>query len=266
MIITNFAILMARYFIEMAYNGAAYHGWQVQPNAVTVQQVIDDAFNKVLRSDIHVVGAGRTDTGVHASYFVAHFDCNNTIENYPQIINKVNRILHNDVVVFDIQQVNDEAHSRFSATQRRYEYVLTLTKNPFLQGLAYKPSFIPDFEVMNKACEVLFDYIDFTSFSKLHTDVKTNNCLITKAIWENKNDKWIFTIQADRFLRNMVRAIVGTLMDVGRGKISIDDFRSIIERKNRSEAGMSVPPEALFLVDIAYPDEIFKPRYRPVFD
>jgi len=256
---------MARYFIEMAYNGAAYHGWQIQPNAITVQQVLEDALSKALRQKIETIGAGRTDTGVHASYFVVHFDCDLEVIDYKIVVDKINRILRNDVVVFDIQRVADDAHSRFSATSRRYEYVLSLTKNPFLQGLAYRPHCQLDFDRMNSACQLLFEYIDFTSFSKLHTDVKTNNCKISKAHWEPRGNEWIFTIEADRFLRNMVRAIVGTLLDVGRGKISIDDFRNIIERKNRSEAGTSVPPEALFLVDIGYPSELFTPRFRPNF-
>lgn len=255
---------MPRYFLEMAYNGSAFHGWQVQPNAVTVQAVVDDALGKLLRTDVHVVGAGRTDTGVHASYFVAHFDTHFAIGDADHFLYKVNRILPRDVVVFTIQEVDPLLHSRFSATSRTYHYNLILQKDPFLKDTAYLPVYDLDFNRMNQAAMLLFDFTDFTSFSKLHTDVKTNNCQIMQAQWMAIDDyRWQFVVQADRFLRNMVRAMVGTLMDVGRGKISVSDFREIITLKHRGEAGSSAPAHALFLVDIEYPQGAgFKPMAR----
>lgn len=252
---SNQEIMMHRYFIEMAYNGTPFHGWQVQPNAVSVQAVVDDALSKLLRIPVHVVGAGRTDTGVHASYFVAHFDISIEIDNPAHFLYKVNRILPRDVVVYSIQEVDQELHSRFSAISRTYHYNLVLLKNPFKQETAYLPVYNLDFDLMNQAAQLLFDYTDFTSFSKLHTDVKTNNCTVMLAHWHQIGDhEWQFVIRADRFLRNMVRAIVGTLLDVGRGKITLEDFKKVIEEKNRGGAGSSAPAHALFLVDIAYPE------------
>ena len=247
-----------RYFLELAYRGTKYHGWQVQPNAVTVQEILDDALNKAIRNqDIHIVGAGRTDTGVHASYFVAHIDVLNRIDDTIQFVNKLNRILPNDIVVYSAKEVNDDTHSRFSAIERTYHYYLQTGRNPFFLDLALQLSSTPNFEKMNKAAQVLLEYTDFTSFSKLHSDVKTNNCKVTYAQWTQKKDRWVFTITADRFLRNMVRAIVGTLFDVGRGKMSIDDFREVVKAKNRGAAGASALPQGLFLADIVYPAELF---------
>ena len=247
-----------RYFLELAYKGTRYHGWQVQPNAVTVQEVMDDALNKAIRGEnIHVVGAGRTDTGVHASYFVAHIDVNEEVEDAGYVVHKLNRILPGDIVVYSLTKVPDEAHSRFSATERTYHYFLTTRRNPFHLDLVYRTPFSPDFEMMNRAAAILLEYTDFTSFSKLHTDVHTNNCNVMHARWEPYKDMWAFTIRADRFLRNMVRAIVGTLLDVGRGKIPVDGFREIIEQKDRGKAGTSAPAHGLFLTDIKYPEELF---------
>lgn len=249
---------MARYFMELAYNGKEYHGWQVQPNAISVQEVLDDSLSKILREKIHVVGCGRTDTGVHASYFVAHFESEKEeIEETP-FCHKMNRFLSKDIVIYSLSRVKDDTHSRFTAISRTYEYHLVTIKNPFLQGVSYLAHTQLDFNAMNNAAQLLLDYNDFTSFSKLHTEVKTNLCMVTQAKWEYKKDGWIFTIKADRFLRNMVRAVVGTLFDVGRGKMSLDGFRSVIEAKDRSQAGTSAPAEALFLVDVAYPDVLFK--------
>lgn len=248
---------MTRYFLELAYNGKNYHGWQIQPNAISVQEVLNDCIGKMLGEEINVVGCGRTDTGVHASYFVAHFNTQKQEIDGEQFCHKLNRFLPKDISVYSIVKVNEETHSRFSAVNRSYEYHLVTQKNPFLQELAYQSHVNLDFEMMNKAATTLFDYIDFTSFSKLHTDVKTNNCKITSAFWEYKKDKWIFTISADRFLRNMVRAIVGTLLEVGRGKMTVDEFRRIIELKDRGVAGTSVAAHGLYLVDIQYPNELF---------
>ncbi|MFT3738972.1 MAG: tRNA pseudouridine(38-40) synthase TruA [Breznakibacter sp.] len=262
-IILYFCYLMARYFVELAYKGTQFHGWQVQPNAVSVQSVLEDAFGKALRSDVEIVGAGRTDAGVHALYYVAHFDLAVEITDSRKLIDKVNRILPRDVAVSTINQVPGEAHSRFHATWREYEYWVVLEKRPFLDGLTYRLWRKPDFDLMNQAANLLFLHTDFSSFSKLHTDVKTNNCKIYKAEWTSDGEKWIFTIRADRFLRNMVRAVVGTLLEVGYYKISLKEFETIIYAKDRCKAGVSVPPEALYLVDIAYPPDIFTRQSHP---
>jgi len=249
---------MPRYFVELAYNGQKYHGWQFQPNAISVQEVLDDALSRILREEIHVIGCGRTDTGVHSSYFVAHFESSkDEIEEF-FFCHKLNRFLSKDIVIYSISKVKDDTHSRFTAISRTYEYHLITIKNPFLQGVSYLAHTQLDFNVMNKAALLLLNNKDFTSFSKLHTEVKTNNCNVTIAKWEYRNNCWIFTIKADRFLRNMVRAIVGTLLEVGRAKMSLDEFYSVIEAKDRSKAGTSAPAEALFLVDVAYPESLFK--------
>ncbi|MBS2099264.1 tRNA pseudouridine(38-40) synthase TruA [Carboxylicivirga linearis] len=250
---------MPRYFMEMAYNGQNYHGWQIQPNAISVQEVINDALKKAIREEVNVVGAGRTDTGVHASYFVAHFDCEQAIEDTQFILHRLNRILRNDVVVYSLFLVDDEAHSRFGAVSRTYHYYIKPFKTPFFNDISYRPSFHIDVGKMNEAAYTLFEYTDFTSFSKLHTDTKTNNCKIMQAQWVDKDDMLVFVIKADRFLRNMVRAVVGTLLEVGRGKMTIEQFKEVIEAKNRSQAGTSVPPQALFLVDVEYSNELFQP-------
>ncbi len=258
---------MHRYFIEMAYNGSHYHGWQIQPNAITVQEVISDALYKALGQNVNVVGAGRTDTGVHASYFVAHFDLEEEIEDVPHILHRLNRILRNDVVVYSLFEVNEELHSRFSAISRTYHYYLKTEKTPFFNDISYRPTFKLDMDKMNEAARTLFNYTDFTSFSKLHTDTKTNNCKVVQAEWIKNGDVWVFVIKADRFLRNMVRAIVGTLLEVGKGKLSVQEFEQVIKAKSRAEAGTSVPPQALFLVDVEYPKDAFdsidkKPPFR----
>ena len=248
--------------MEIAYNGTAYHGWQYQPNAITVQQIIEDACSKLLRGKVDVVGAGRTDTGVHAAYFVVHFDTSVSSIDNASFVNKINRILPRDIVVYSLNEVESNAHSRFDAISRTYEYRIILHKNPFTTEFVHRPKFKLDFKKMNEACNILFEFKDFTSFSKLHTDVKTNNCKIYQAEWLKRGEEWVFIIKADRFLRNMVRAIVGTLLDIGRGKMTIDEFRAVILEKNRSSAGASVPANALFLTDIEYPENIFKPQGR----
>lgn len=248
---------MSRYFIYFSYDGAAYHGWQVQPNAITVQQVLEDALSKLMRQPVPLVGAGRTDSGVNAACMVAHADFPCEIDA-GQLIYKLNRILPPDIAVSDVRRVKDDAHVRFDAVSRRYMYRVVTEKSPFLRKYACRVSGTVDFESMNKAACLLYEYTDFTSFSKLHTDVKTNNCKVTHAEWKQVGDsEWVFEIEADRFLRNMVRAIVGTLLMVGRGKMSIDGFRAVIENKARGEAGDSAPGEALFLVSVTYPESIF---------
>ena len=256
-----------RYFIYLSYDGARYHGWQIQPNGISVQEVLGKALSTLLREPIEVTGAGRTDAGVNASLMVAHFDT--TQETDEQLAYRLNKFLPQDIAIHKIVPVKDDAHARFSAISRTYIYNIVTAKTPF-DPYAYRFPQPLDFDLMNEAAKTLFDYTDFTSFSKLHTDVKTNNCRIMHAQWTQVNSqrstlnpqlstsKWQFTITADRFLRNMVRAIVGTLLDVGRGVLTIQQFREIIERKDRCSAGTSVPGNALFLADITYPEEIFK--------
>lgn len=246
---------MSRYFIYLSYNGENYCGWQIQPNGMTVQQKLEEALSTLLREQISITGAGRTDAGVHARTMVAHFDCSNQIGD--EIVGKLNKYLPYDIAIDKIEKVKPDAHARFDALSRTYKYYVTNCKDPFNHGTVCYNSRELDFEAMNEASKVLFDYIDFTSFSKLHTDVKTNNCRIMKAEWHKEGDVWVFTIQADRFLRNMVRAIVGTLFEVGRGKIDIEGFRKIIELKDRGKAGTSAPAYALFLVDVEYPEEVY---------
>ena len=244
---------MHRYFIELAYNGSGYNGWQIQPNAPSVQEEINKALSLLLKQDINVTGAGRTDTGVHASFFVAHFDSVTPVADTKALTDKLNRFLGNHLSLKEIYPVLPDAHARFSALSRTYKYYINKTKNPFTYPFAYTPHPLPDIRLMNQACELLTRYEDFTSFSKLHTDVKTNICRIMQAGWEETDEQLVFTIKADRFLRNMVRAIVGTLLDIGQKRIDLKQFQQIIESKNRCNAGTSVPGNALFLCDIEYP-------------
>lgn len=248
---------MPRYFINLAYNGAPYHGWQVQPNAVTVQSVIEDAMTKVLRTPIAITGAGRTDTGVNARMMVAHFDTEQEIADIPKLLRQLNSIVGRDIALREIVRVAGDAHARFDATSRTYKYFIGLEKSPFDYPLCWTPPYSLDVEAMNRAAARLYEFTDFTSFSKLHTDVATNNCRIDFAGWKREQGKLVFTITADRFLRNMVRAIVGTLVDVGRGKITEAQFCDIIEKQNRCAAGVSVPGNALFLWNITYPYPTF---------
>lgn len=247
-----------RYFIYLSYDGARYHGWQIQPNGSSVQEVLGKALSTLLHESIEVTGAGRTDAGVNASLMVAHFDTEHTADN--QLAYRLNKFLPQDIAIHKIVPVKPEAHARFSATSRTYHYYVITAKSPF-EPYTYRFPQPLDFDKMNEAAKALFDYIDFTSFSKLHTDVKTNNCRIMAAQWEQVSPiKWKFTITADRFLRNMVRAIVGTLLDVGRGVLTLEQFREIIEKKDRCSAGMSVPGNALFLADITYPKDLFEQK------
>lgn len=240
-----------RYFIELSYNGKNYHGWQIQPDAVSVQEKINNALSTIYQKEIEVVGAGRTDTGVHASQMFAHFDVENEIDE--NLTFKLNSILPNDIFIKNIFKVNDEKHARFDAIERSYEYRIWLGRNPFLLDFSWQiHSQKPDVDVMNEAAKLLLKYEDFKSFSKVKTDVYTFNCNITEAFWKQENEMLIFYISANRFLRNMVRAIVGTLLDVGLGKLTVEDFKNIIESKNRSNAGLSVPAKGLFLTQIKY--------------
>ena len=255
---------MNRYFLYLAYNGTRYCGWQNQPNGISIQQCIEDVLSRVLRHEIAIVGAGRTDAGVHARMMVAHFDAPEPIESEVVLAEKLNKMLPNDIAIHRIIPVTYDAHARFNALARTYIYTLSDVKNPFRYEYVYRMSLRSVcFEKMNEACSVLFDYTDFTSFSKVHTDVKTCLCRICEAGWAKSDDDWMFTIKADRFLRNMVRAIVGTMLDIGRGKLTINDFRHIIEAKDRCCAGMSIAPEGLTLSNIEYPDHIFTKCLSP---
>ena len=241
-----------RYFIYLSYNGANYCGWQNQPNGVSVQQKIEKALQVLLRKPVAITGAGRTDAGVHARMMVAHFDWAEEINDLSVLNERMNCLLPNDISVKKIVQVLPEAHARFDALSRTYKYYICTEKDPFQFQYSFRNTSALDFEKMNEAAAILPEYTDFTSFSKSHTDVMTNNCKILQAGWKQEGNTWVFTIQADRFLRNMVRAIVGTMLEVGKGKLSLDGFRKVIESKNRGNAGTSVPGKALFLEDIEY--------------
>ncbi len=244
-----------RYFIELSYNGTAYHGWQNQPNAISVQEVVEKALTVILGEPIAIMGAGRTDAGVHAKQLFAHFDTDLTFEA-TKLQFKLNSYLPSDVATHSILKVKEDAHARFDALSREYLYRIALHKNPFNSNTAFYVKHVLDIKKMQQATKLLFDYKDFQCFSKTNTDVKTYNCDIMKAEWLVVEDELHFTIKADRFLRNMVRAIVGTLINVGNGKIRVEELHQIIESKNRSEAGFSVPAHGLYLTKVAYPDRI----------
>ncbi len=240
-----------RYFIEFSYSGKNYFGYQIQPNQISVQEVLEKALSTILREKIKTTGAGRTDTGVHAKKIFAHFDTEKDLgEN---LVYQLNSFLPEDMAVKRTFEVKNDLHARFNATFRTYEYYISLEKNPFNQDSSWQ-IWKRDLDInrMNEACKILFEYEDFTSFSKLHTDNKTNNCKIYKAYWEQNGSEIKFTISADRFLRNMVRAIVGTMVEIGNGKIQPEDLRKIIEDKNRNSAGTSAPAQGLFMVDVGY--------------
>ena len=272
-----------RYFIELSYDGTAYHGWQIQPNGASVQETLQKALSMLLRQDVQVTGAGRTDAGVHAAMMVAHFDVEGQAplpappvggraaspvascsqedkESSPPrgelergLVYRLNGVLPHDIAVHKIYPVADDLHARFSARARTYYYYVHTRKSPFLRDRSWRLVRTPDFEAMNCAAATLLEYEDFTSFSKVNTDTKTNICHVTSARWVQLSDfEWRFEITADRFLRNMVRAIVGTLIEVGRGTLGIDGFRKVIEQKNRSAAGDSVPARGLFLQTVEY--------------
>ena len=241
-----------RRFIQLSYDGAAYHGWQKQPNARSVQQTLQEALSTLLQTDIEVVGAGRTDAGVSARMMVAHFETDKACDN-EQLVYKLNKLLPHDIAVQRIWEVPDEMHARFSATSRTYHYYIHTRKDPFVRQYSWLVTFPLDFARMNEAASRLADFDDFTSFSKVNTDTKTNLCNVTEARWTQEGENtWRFTITANRFLRNMVRAIVGTLIEVGRGRMTVDEFCQVIEQRNRCSAGDSVPGHALFLVDVSY--------------
>lgn len=250
--------MKTRYFIFISYKGTSYHGWQLQPNSVTVQKILEESLGTILREKTPTTGAGRTDTGVHARVFCAHFESNaDDLAGNTRLITRLNRYLPGDISVSEIRRVLPDAHARFSTASRTYRYYITTIKNPFHEESAWFMQYKPEIAKMNTACHSLLNHTDFTSFSKLHTDVKTNICRVISAEWKESGGMLVFTITADRFLRNMVRAIVGTMVDLGRGKITAEDFDRIIRSKDRGNAGKSAPAEGLFLEDIEYPREIF---------
>lgn len=240
-----------RYFIKLAYNGTNYHGWQYQPNAASVQETMNKAFSVILNSEISLMGAGRTDTGVHAKEMYAHFDFKNPLEEQ-NLIHKLNSFLPKDIVVYAIIPVADDAHTRFDATKRTYEYHINTFKDVFIQEQSWYFYQKLDLELMNEAAQLLLKHTDFQCFSKVNTDVNTFDCCIFEAHWKKENQKLIFTISANRFLRNMVRSIVGTLINIGLHKINLEDFETIIKNKNRDKAGFSVPAHGLYLTKIEY--------------
>lgn len=245
-----------RYFLRLAYNGSSFHGWQIQPNAHSVQQCLTDALRVLLREDISLTGCGRTDTGVHAHEYYAHFDIQNELEEPENLIYKINSILPHDIVVYNIYQVSAEAHARFSAISRTYKYYINSLRDPFMLPFEYVYSMPADVVVMNIACEILLINSNFGCFTKAHSGINNTLCQLTEAKWEIIGSRLIFTISANRFLRNMVRAIVGTMLDIGRKKMSFQEFENLFIKGNRSDAGYSVPAKGLILERVKYPEDI----------
>lgn len=248
-----------RYFMHLAYNGTPFHGWQIQPNADSVQQTLEYALGKLCGENINIVGCGRTDTGVHAKDFYAHFDTQQqwNKSQLQQLTYKLNAFLPEEILIFSIFHVADDLHARFSATARTYQYHVSEQKQPFGKDFTHRVYVALDEKLMNTAAAMLLGEHDFTSFSKLHTQTATNICNVTYAHWERTGDELVFTIKANRFLRNMVRAIAGTLIDVGRGKTTLDDLQRIIDSKDRCSAGTSLPAKALFLTEVEYDGAAF---------
>lgn len=244
-----------RYFLELAYFGKAFHGWQRQPNALSVQEVVENALSTMLQEKIEITGAGRTDAGVHAEQIFAHFDVGRALQD--QFIFRLNALLPKDIAAVNIFKVHEAAHARFDALNRSYEYRVVTRKDVFAIDSAYHVQRALNLNAMNLAAGILKDYSNFKCFSRSRTDVKTYNCKIDHAYWEEKEGKLFFRIKADRFLRNMVRAIVGTLLEVGLEKIEVQQLHEIIKSGNRSEAGASVPAHGLFLTGVEYPESIF---------
>ncbi len=243
---------MTRYFVKLAYNGSRYHGWQSQHNAHSIQAELNEKLSAMLGSPINIIGCGRTDTGVHASTFYAHFEAEQLPHKEADFVFKLNRFLPADIVIYDVYQVADDMHARFSAKSRTYRYYINPIKDPFAEFSSYYYPAPLDVELMNQAARIILEYEDFTSFSKLHTQTATNLCEVTEAAWHKTKRRLIFSITANRFLRNMVRAVVGTLLEVGKGKLEVEDVRKVIESKDRSKAGFSVPAHGLYLEDVSY--------------
>jgi len=248
---------VARYFITFQFHGANYHGWQIQRNAVTVQETLNKCLSHLFHEEVYLIGCGRTDTGVHAKKFVAHFDLQNKIKNIDKQTFKLESMLPSDIGFIKLESVKDDAHARFDALKRSYQYHIMRKNNPFKQGLATYLYGNLDIAAMQEATALLHGKSDYGCFSKLHTQAHTNICDIFSAELHQKEQMLVFSISADRFLRNMVRAIVGTLIEIGRGKKTVDDMKKIIESKDRSLAGYSVPAHGLYLVEIEYPEDIY---------
>lgn len=241
-----------RYFIWFSYDGTRYHGWQVQPNGVTVQSELERSLSLLLREPVTVTGAGRTDAGVHARVMAAHFDTEAVVDS-PMLVKKLNGLLPYDISVSRVEQVDGDLHARFSAVSRTYHYYVHTRKNPFVRLYSQELHYQLDFSRMNEAGRILMEYDDFGAFCKAGSDVKTTICHVTHAQWHQTSPtEWYFEITANRFLRNMVRAVVGTLVEVGRGRMSLEEFRLVIEGKQRTMAGESMPAKALFLEDVQY--------------
>ncbi len=242
-----------RYCMRLSYCGAPFHGWQTQPGEVTVQQVIEEALSKVMRTPMKIVGAGRTDTGVNARMMVAHFDTEAPIEDTAKLVGSLNALVGRDIAIEQIYEVEADRHARFDATSRTYHYYAVTSKTPFFYRLSWKAPATLDFEKMNEAASLLMTTTDFTSFAKLHSDSKTNICHVTRARWERVwEDGWVFVITADRFLRNMVKAVRGTLVEVERSKMTVEEFAEVIERRDRCAAGTSMPGHATYLWEVTY--------------
>lgn len=246
-----------RYFMELKYDGAAYCGWQRQPSAPTVQGTLERALSMLLREQVEIVGAGRTDTGVNASYYVAHFDCARPIEDCGRLVYKLDLVLPPDVAIAAVTPVDESVHARFDAAEREYTYYISQRKDPFRRFSAWQYYVPLDVERMNVAAESLLHYDDFTSFAKLNSNNKTNICHVRRAEWRREGDLLVFTIRADRFLRNMIRAIVGTLVDVGRGRYTPQDFDRILRSRDLSLSSGGAPAQGLFLSDVTYPESVF---------
>jgi len=248
-------LALARYFLRLAYDCTHYHGWQRQKNAPSIQQILEESISMMLRDSVKLTGAGRTDTGVHAKEYFAHFNFNREIRKpeLQKLIFKLNSYLDPDIVIYDIFPVSEQAHARFTATARTYKYYITTRKNPFRNQFTHFLFGKIDVDLMKQGADIIKQYDDFTSFSKVDTDTKTNICKIYRAFWEWEGEELVFTITANRFLRNMVRSIVGTLLDIGTGKMSLNELKKVIESRNRANAGDSVPARGLHLVQIEYP-------------
>lgn len=244
-----------RYFLELAYHGAAFHGWQRQPEAVSVQEKVEEALSVIIRQPTEVVGAGRTDAGVHARELFAHFDSEQELGE--ELVFKMNSMLPKEIAVKAIHRMQDQAHARFDALSRSYEYEIVCKKDPFTLGSAYWVKRELDVEAMNRAAELLLGYSNFKCFSRSRTDVRTYNCKLVYAFWEERGDKLVFCIKADRFLRNMVRAIVGTLLEIGLGKMEVEQMHQIIQSEDRTRAGASAPAHGLYLTKVEYPKDLF---------
>lgn len=244
-----------RYFIQLSYNGKDFHGWQNQPNAITVQEVIEDALTKLLRTPIEIVGAGRTDAGVHAQMMIAHFETDQTLND--NLVFKLNSFLPKSIAIQSIKAVKEDAHARFDALSRSYIYRISLVKDVFNFEQSYFFKNKLNVDEMNRAAKILFEYKDFQCFSRSNTDVKTYNCKMMHAQWSVDGDELIFEISADRFLRNMVRAIVGTMLDIGVGKMKVEALHDVIQSKDRSNAGASAPAHGLYLTHIEYPNTVY---------